>query len=330
MTKQTPSPVFGLALGSGASRGWAHIGIINALEKIGIKPTVICGCSIGGVVGAAYASGNLDNLEKEIRKLDKRKLRSFFELNFTLNGFINRDRMQDFLHKHVCDQKQKIEDLDVTFATVATELRNGREIWFNQGNVLDAVWASMALPGLFAPYYAEKKWLVDGGLVNPVPVSLCRALGADVVIAVNLNSDIVGKHFNKPQKAKAEQSSEEKKTQKELDEKSTNLLDNLGDSLSGMADNFISSTFPFLNQNDEVKPPSLFEAIAGSVNIFEDRITRSRMAGDPPDILINPRLAHISPIEFYRAQEAIEEGEDAVERLAAEIEYVLGRSRSHN
>lgn len=329
MTTTPKNPVFGLALGSGASRGWAHIGIIETLEEIGIQPSIICGCSIGSVVGAAYAAGNIHKLDEQISKLDKRKLRSFFELNFSLNGFVNQDRMHAFLHEFVCDESLQMKDLDKVFATVATELRNGREIWFTEGKVLDSVWASMALPGLFKPYYSDKKWLVDGALVNPVPVSLCRALGADVVIAVNLNSDIVGKHFSKPEKVRGadKKSEQEKRDEEKMNQEKTTILDNLGESLSGMADNFRNVSIPFFNNDsEEAKPPNLIDAIAGSINIFEDRITRSRMAGDPPDILINPRLAHIAPIEFYRAKEAIEEGRASVDRLSSEIKFVLGRN----
>ena len=189
----------GLALGSGSSRGWSHIGIINALSKIGVIPEIICGCSIGAVVGASYAADNLDELEFWANSLTKLEVARFFELNLSLRGFVNTDRLHAFLQKYVCNENVKIENLAKIFATVSTDLETGREIWFTKGSVIDSVWASISMPGLFPPIRNQGRWMVDGALVNPVPVSVCRALGADIVIAVNLNGDILGKHFeNKP------------------------------------------------------------------------------------------------------------------------------------
>jgi NTE family protein len=185
----------GLALGSGASRGWSHIGVIKALTEIGIDPDIVCGCSIGALVGASYCAGKLNELEDWLRTLSKLEVARFLELNWSLKGFVNVEHLREFLTDYVCNENVNIEELGKTFAAVATDLENGREVWFTKGSVLKAVWASMSLPGLFPPIQHKGRWLVDGGLVNPVPVSLCRALGADLVIAVNLNEDIVGKHL---------------------------------------------------------------------------------------------------------------------------------------
>ena len=193
-------PVIGLALGSGSSRGWAHIGILRSLAEIGIEAQIICGCSIGAMIGATYAAGNTDKLEDWVCSLTKRKLASFFEINLSLNGFVDASYLRSFLDNYVCEESTNIEDLNKTFAAVATELQTGREIWFTEGSVHKAVWSSMALPGLFPPIKYQEKWLVDGALVNPVPVSVCRALGADIVIAVSLNGDIVGRRFNNGRK----------------------------------------------------------------------------------------------------------------------------------
>ncbi|MCD6389307.1 MAG: patatin-like phospholipase family protein [Desulfobulbaceae bacterium] len=192
--ERTPRQI-GLALGGGSARGWAHIGIIHALKKIGIKPKIVCGCSIGALVGASYAPGNLKKLESWVHSLTTRTVVSFLELDFSFKGFVDAKRLQTFLNQNVCDEKMEFADLSKQFATVSTDLETGREIWFTKGSVLNAVWASISLPGLFPPIQSQGRWLVDGGLVNPVPVSICRALDADIVIAVNLNGDIVGKHF---------------------------------------------------------------------------------------------------------------------------------------
>jgi NTE family protein len=167
------------------------------------------------------------------------------------------------------------------------------------------VWASISLPGLFPAIRHEDKWLVDGGLVNPVPVSVCRALGADIVIAVNLNGDIVGKHHRKPDPVPEEE-------------------DTIVDRISDWVSEYTGSVFS--SPEEETQAPGLYEAIAGSINIIQDRITRSRMAGDPPDILLSPKLAELGLLEFYRAEEAIEEGQESVRRSLDEIRHVLGGS----
>ena len=284
----------GLALGGGASRGWAHIGVINALSELDIHPEIVCGCSIGAIVGASYVSGNLESLENWVGSLTKVGLARFFELNLSLNGFVDTEKLQEFLLQYVCREQQTIEDVTTKFASVATDLETGREIWFTRGLLIEAVWASISLPGLFPPFQDQGRWLVDGGLVNPVPVSVCRALGADIVISVNLNGDIVGKHFIQ------NDDGQESETENILDRFSKSVIK---DSAS----------------------PGLFDAIAGSINIAQDRITRSRLAGDPPDIMLNPKLSHIGLLEFYRAKEAIQEGRECVTRLLPEIRHVLGK-----
>jgi NTE family protein len=291
----------GLALGSGSSRGWSHIGVISALADHGVVPDIVCGTSIGSLVGASYASNNLEKLEGWVRSLTKFETARFFEINTSLNGFVNTERLHNFLNEYVASDNSVIDNLDKQYATVATDLETGREVWLTKGSVLEAVWSSISLPGLFPAIKNNNKWLVDGGLVNPVPVSLCRALGADIVIAVNLNGDIVGKHFQKP---------------KHIIKQDAGVVDKITD----LVTEYAASVFP---TKVEDQPPSLFEAIAGSVNITQDRITRSRMAGDPPDILLSPKLSHIGLLEFYRANEAINEGKECVQRMLPEIQHVL-------
>ena len=296
-------PVIGLALGGGSSRGWAHIGIIHALSEIGIEPDIVCGCSIGSIVGASYLAGSLKSLEHWVCSLTQIEVVKFFELNFSLQGFVDKKRLQTFFTKYICAENTQFKDLSKIFATVSTDLKTGREIWFTKGPVLKSVWASISLPGLFPPIQHQGRWLVDGGLVNPVPVSICRALGADIVIAVNLNGDIVGKHF-----IKKEQNKEDKG-------------DDVFSTLKKSVRSYSHSFFDKIKEKDS--PPNLLDAISGSINITQDRITRSRMAGDPPDILLSPKLAHIGLLEFHRANDAIQEGKNCVERMLPEIEYIM-------
>ena len=295
----TPLKV-GLALGSGSSRGWSHIGIIRELIREGIEPDIVCGTSIGSLVGAAYVSGNIEQLEEWVLSLNKFETARFLEVNLSLSGFVNTERLYSFLQLHVANESVQIETLDKPYAAVATSLDKGREIWLSKGSIIQAVWASIALPGLFPPIRHNKQWLVDGGLVNPVPVSVCRAMGADVVIAVNLNGDIVGRHF--------QQSSSE--------QLNTGVT-------ARITDLVMEYTGGFFENSTQEQPPGLFDALAGSVNIMQDRITRSRMAGDPPDVLLHPRLSHIGLLEFYRAAESIREGEKCVQRMMPEISRVL-------
>jgi NTE family protein len=265
-------PRIGLALGSGSARGWAHIGAIRALEKAGIRPDIVCGTSIGAMVGAAYAAGELERLESWVRTLGVGDIVGFMDVGLT-GGVLKGDRLVGFFRRHVADRP--IEALAVPFAAVATSLRNGAEVWLRSGSMLDAVRASIALPGIFVPVRWQGALLVDGGLVNPVPVSLARALGADVVIAVDLGSDVLGRRFRATPKAEAPAGAVQ-----------------------------------------ELPMPSVLDVLSTSLDIIQVRIARSRLAGEPPDVVIAPRLAHLRLLDFHRAKEAIEEGERAVERAA--------------
>ena len=297
----------GLALGSGSARGWSHIGVIEALQTHGIEPDIICGCSIGALVGASYAANKITALEDWVRSLSLLETARFASLDTSLNGVINKDRLQKVLRQFIADDSFSIADLQRPFASVATDLNSGREVWFTEGSLLDAVWASISLPGLFPPVRHKNRWLVDGGLVNPVPVSVCRALGADFVIAVNLNGDLVGRHIDKPvSKSEAERPAHW----------SDKIPWSIGDTLRQNAN----------ADEDDEKVPRVFETIAGSINIIQDRITRSRMVGEPPDILITPELADIGLLEFYRAAECIDEGKESVHRVLPEIQRLLKTS----
>ena len=294
----------GLALGSGSARGWSHIGVIEALQAHGIEPDIICGCSIGALVGASYAANKITALEGWVRSLSLLEIARFASLDTSLNGVINKDRLQKVLRQFVADESFSIAELQRPFASVATDLSSGREIWFTEGLVLDAVWASISLPGLFPPVLHKNRWLVDGGLVNPVPVSVCRALGADFVIAVNLNGNLVGRHIDKP-------------ARNSMEERSAHWSDKIPWLPGSGADRQRN------NGAANLKAPRVFETIAGSINIIQDRITRSRMVGEPPDILITPELADIGLLEFHRAAECIDEGKESVRRVLPEIQRLL-------
>jgi len=292
--------VIGLALGSGSARGWAHIGVIRELSDNGIKPDVVCGTSIGALVGAFYASGQLKTLEEWVMKLDRKVMLRYLDIKLLMSGgFVEGRRLIDFFRE--CIGNPLMEELDISFAAVATDMEAGQEVWLRKGSLLDAVRASIALPGIFTPLRMDDRWLVDRGLVNPVPISLCRAMGAEIVIAVNLNGNIVGK-YRKKRLRKIEGDIK-------MSAEAT-LLDKLSVEFKQRADSIVSQLF-----NSNIGTPGLFEVLSSSINIMQNCITRSRMAGDPPDIVIPPRLSHIGLLEFDRAKEAVEEGRKGVRRV---------------
>lgn len=282
--------------------------MIKTLLAEGFEPYVVCGTSIGAIIGGSYVAGNLEKLENWVLSSTRSDVLRFFDIKLSQSGFVDTDRLSWFLHNYVADEDQRIESLSKKYAAVSTSLDTGREVWSTEGGLADAVRASMALPGLFPAVRRDQSWLVDGGLVNPVPVNVCHALGADIVIAVNLNSGIVGKrNFESREAAPLE---------------SDGILNNI----KQQAKEYSNSIFPDRDKTNDA--PGLFYAIANSINIFQDRITRSRLAGDPADVLLSPNVSHIGMLEFHRAAEAIEEGAFCVRNALAEIQRVTGNWRS--
>lgn len=302
------SPKIGLALGSGASRGWSHIGVIDALVEEGIEPDVVCGTSVGAMVGASYLAGNLDKLKEWVLKSSRSDVYRFFDIKFSQSGFVDVERMDKFIHDYVVGEDLEIDDLDKPFLAIATCLNTGQEVWSREGNVATWVRASMSLPGLFPAVRVDDKWLVDGGLVNPVPVTACRALGADIVIAVNLNADIVGKAL------------------KDKHVLSTDEEEGLLQSLKQQAKEYSSSLFA--SGSGDTAPPGLLSVVSSSINIFQDRITRSRLAGDPADVIMAPRLRDVGLLEFGKAAEAIKTGKECVAKVLPDIEDLIESSQS--
>lgn len=298
----------GLALGSGSARGWAHIGIIRGLEEQGIKPDIVAGCSIGALVGAAYCGGHLDKLEQWVRGLSFWDVVRLLDVRM-MGGLIEGDSLMASFEDKL--KNTNIEQLPRPFAAVATDLASGREVWLQEGPLPAAVRASIALPGLFSPIHLDNRWLVDGGLTNPVPVSVCRAMGADLIIAANLNSDIIGRHLKSRTQHRQLAGGQER-------DLFNQLLKKLN---SGILESKLARWTRERKSSEEV--PGLFEVMASSINIMQDRITKSRMAGDPPDVLLSPRLGQLGLLEFDRAKEAIAEGYESVQRMETTLRHVL-------
>ena len=315
--KPSGKPRIALVLGSGAARGWAHIGVIRELADMGVKPDLVVGASVGAVVAGAYASGNLDAFEEWISGLGRVDIIRLLDAKMTGGGFLQGNSLMGAIEKRIGNPN--IEDLEIPFACVAAELGTGREIWLREGSLLDACRASIALPGLFAPSrHNPDRLMVDGGVVNPVPVSLARAMGGDVVIAVNLNGDLIGRHFfihGLEDEVSDEDSERELAEMEGKDSLIARWAAKMKAGFGVRLDSYISSL-----RRKESPDPGLFDVIAASVAIMQDRITRSRMAGEPPDIMITPRLSHIGLMDFDRADESIPEGRKATRRQRIEIE----------
>lgn len=359
----------GLALGSGAARGWAHIGIIQALEEMGIKIDVVAGCSIGAYVGAAYASNKLPEMAQWAESLSEWQVLGLMGVGLRKGGLASGQKVFQALEDNFCEVN--FEDLQKPLGVVATDLYSGKEVSFTHGAIGPAVRASCAIPALFPPICCEGRWLVDGAVVNPVPVNLCRQLGADFVFAVNLSADFrpeiqlsfdrdheknqekTNAFFRKSHKFmknwfggdKRGQNSEEH--QPRAGQAEANLMhdefseaelldpDNLNDEME-----LGSESEPQPAHFEEplekastasLKPtkrstPSMLGVMSSSLDILQARVTRSRLAGDPPDVLIEPHLRDFGIMEFHRASELIGEGRGSVKRVAEQIKYQLRMS----
>jgi len=297
-------PKLGIALGGGAARGWAHIGVLKTLVEAGLEPDIVAGTSIGAVAGACYITKRLDALEEFANTLTRRRVFGFLDVNFAGSGLITGQRLSARLEHHL--QEFQIEKLDRRFVAVATELGTGHEVWLNKGSLVDALKASFALPGIFRPVQINGRWLIDGALVNPIPVSVCRALGARIVIAVNLSNDI----FSKGGVIHDHEALAEPPSASEGHE----LLGSNGRAAVHLLHRQIFG---------RSGAPGMSAVMMDAVNITQDRIARSRLAGDPPDIAISPRLGDIGLFDFHRAGEAIAQGAKAAERQAEEIKHAL-------
>jgi NTE family protein len=290
----------GVVLGAGVSRGWAHIGVLQGLNELGIKPDIICGCSIGALVGASYVNGNLDALSNLATSLTWSRMLSYMDVSFGGGGLIEGRRIVEFFEKNI--ENTSIEHTTPTYGAVATELHTGRETWLTSGSIVDAVRASIAVPGLLTPIKVRGKWLVDGGLVNPLPVSLCRSLGADVILGVSMSGDLVSRLQTPLPSGEAEAG------------ETTNRSEWLS---------WLDRMLPFemaTESGEEMKPevdsqrdrPGYVEVIGESFFVVQNFVSRVRLAADPVDLLIAPDVAHTGVTEFHRAKEAIEAGRTAV------------------
>ncbi len=300
-----PSPGIGLALGGGMARGFAHIGVLNCLERHGIKPSIVAGTSIGSVVGGCYLVGKLKFFEDWALSLNRLKILSYLDIRVRSAGMIGGSRLNNLLLQHFKDIN--MEDLPVPFVTVAADLLTGHEVWIRRGSLMQAMQASFALPGVFPPVERNHRLLVDGALVNPVPVSACQALGARMTIGVDLHADIIGKAAKPGQQyqtvAGFDMFNDADVPPEEQQKVSTGLTRRL-----------------FRRERNS---PSLFGVMISALGIMQDRMTRSRLAADPPDIHIKPQIGHIGLLEFEKGRELIALGDEACEKMMPTIREAM-------
>ncbi|MHB1169636.1 MAG: patatin-like phospholipase family protein [Longimicrobiales bacterium] len=294
-------PRIGLALGGGGARGWAHIGVLNALDEHGLKPDIVCGTSIGALVGGIYAAGKVRELGEWVGGLGRRDVISLVDFTIGGGGVIGLRRLMRLYREHLGEPR--IEDLDIPFAAVATDLEAWSEVWLRSGSLLSAIRASIAIPGIFTPVHLDGRWLMDGGVVNPVPVSLCRALGADLVIAVDLQ---VGPAMNgaggiQPGAAGAGVAHQRPESHRGED-----------------------ATTEAEIEAESKAAPAMSQVIIAALEIMQYRIGRSRLAGDPPDLVLTPRVSHVHPLAFAGGQPVIDEGYDTVQRMLPALRYASG------
>lgn len=300
-----PSEGIGLALGGGMARGFAHIGVLNVLQRHGIHPSIVTGTSIGAVVGACYLAGRLRAFEDWACSLNRSRILSYLDFRVRSAGMIGGNRLKALLHDNFKDMR--IEDMPRPFVAIATDLRTGHEVWLRKGSLIEAMTASFALPGVFPPVEHNHRFLADGALVNPLPVAPAQALGARMTIAVDLNADIFGKAA-KPGQAY--------QTVAGFD------LFNERDIPAEEQAKYTSSMTKRLFKRQE-NSPSLFGVMVSALGIMQDRLTRARIAGDPPDIHIKPRIGDIGLLEFEKAEELIARGEDAAVKALPEIKDAM-------
>ncbi|WP_145533696.1 patatin-like phospholipase RssA [Yersinia alsatica] len=291
----------GLALGAGAAKGWAHIGVINALNEMGVKIDVVAGCSVGSLVGAAYASDHLDVMEHWVRSFKYWDVIRMMDFSWRRGGLLRGERVFNAVNRII--EVQDIAECRLPFGSVVTNLTTGRELWLTEGDIKQAIRASCSMPGLLSPVWFGGYWLVDGAVVNPVPVSLARAMGADIVIAVDLQHDA---HLIQQDMFSSQTPTEGKPV---------NISDSWHKRLMARITNMSASPAKSI--------PSAMEIMSTSIQVLENRLKRNRMAGDPPDVLIQPYCPQISTLDFHRADEAIAAGQLATEKNAEKLCHLV-------
>lgn len=295
----------GLALGGGAARGWSHIGVIRALKKAGIPIHCIAGTSIGALIGGVYASGKLDALEELALNMNWKQVMSYLDIAYLKNGLLDGKKVKKLLSSNFT--KKRIQDTSIPFIAVTTDLDKGKEVQLKSGNLVEAIRASISIPGILTPVKYKNHYLVDGGLINPVPVNVVRQMGADIVIAVDLNKEIAGRTTKTAKKTTT------------IDKSRNIVLQKLEKAYKSAENSVTQKIDKWMNS----KEPNIFDVIGNSINIMQYKIAKENLLTDPPDILIQPKLGPIKLFDFHRAETIIKRGEEETEKYIKRIEKLV-------
>ena len=307
----------GLALGSGAARGLAHIGVLKVLEKYQIPIDIVTGTSMGAFIGGAYASGMKVKIMEDIALNTNWKLMAkMFSPTISFSGFVDGKRIKEFLETVIGNRN--IEELDKKFACIATDILTGEEIVIDQGSLIEAIRASISIPAIFTPVYHRNRFLVDGGIVNPVPVDTAKKMGADIVIAVNVIP-------HTPSILKKEKMRKEKviKKKEEINSQKINIA--IAEYIKNKIDELVnlSNISEIFKKEEKHSPPNLINILFNTINIFEEEIIKLKLEKEKPDFIITPDTINIKPREFSKAREAIETGEKATDKIIPEIKKTI-------
>ncbi|MCP4403375.1 MAG: patatin family protein [bacterium] len=342
----------GLALGSGSARGFSHIGVIRVLEAEGIPIDCIAGTSIGAIVGAVYASGMLPKGEEFLKDFDWKDMTALLDPLFPVSGLLGGKRIEKLLRSFLGNRH--IEDFPLSFAAVAADVASGEEVVFTHGDAVKAIRASMSMPGIFAPVFLENRFLVDGGLVSPVPVEVARRLGADVVIAVNLAPEMAKRSYISLDEQLQKSSSQAKErgigeavgdVEKEKSampdflketiekgrsfvEEQTQVVEQWIDEKVEKGKDVLSEKNSFLGEwimkkENPAGLPDIFSVLFNSINIMQDHIAKSSLRHYPPEILLNPDLAKVRLLDFGEIDQCIHEGERVAREALSAIKETL-------
>ncbi len=303
-----------LVLGSGGARGWAHIGVIRALQEKNIQIESVVGCSMGALVGAALAAGKLDVLHRTALELDWRKaFNLFFEFTLPRSGLIDGNKVIRTLREKI--SSANIEDLPIPFTALSTDMSTGKEVEFSSGDLLEAVRASIAIPGIFTPVFRGDQILVDGGLVAPVPVKTAYDAGAKKVVAVNIN-----KGLGLPVVADSDAEDRRPRKSRKNRDAITQFVN------SKIEDMKLEKLTPIKRWLTPKKTPSIFDVVGNSTIIIQSKIAEIQLQKYPPDILIEPELGNMNFMEFHHAEQAIQKGYEKAKCLLHEK---AGKNRQH-
>ncbi|HHL21864.1 MAG TPA: patatin [Aliiroseovarius sp.] len=291
-------PRIGLALGAGGARGWCHIGALRALAELGVTPDLVAGTSMGALVGAAWAANRLEALEEWVLALTPARFMRLMDVSLRSGGLVEATGIETLLAD--LGIPARIEDLPHPFTAIATDMETGREVWLTRGPTHPAVRASAGIPGVMSPKLLDGKWLLDGGLTNPVPVSATRALGADVIIAINPNGRPGGRFWQPPEPRGSATAR-----------------------MAALLPEALTEALGLDPQAEKPTAPNYFDVLTAAIEVMEAQIRRARLAGEPPHVLLNAAFSDLMVLELYRGAEAIAEGRRMVERQRHSILEML-------